>query len=178
MAAPPASIWDQLEPLLQRVQRPARYIGCELGAVEPDWTKLADDGVSWLLTYPDTYEIGLPNQGLQILFEIINERPDAVAERCYAPWVDLEQEMRAAGLPLFSVDTHVAAGAFDLLAFNLSAELNFTNLLNCVDLAEVPVRAADRGQSIRWSSPGGTAPTTRSRSQISSTWSCWVTARR
>ena len=100
--------------------------------------------MSWLLIYPDTYEIGLPNQGLQILYEILNERDDAAAERAYAPWVDMEAELRAAGLPLFSVDTHRPAPLFDLLAFNLSAELTYTNLLNCIDLAHVPVRAADR----------------------------------
>ena len=99
---------------------------------------------AFLLIYPDTYEIGLPNQGLQILYEILNERADAVAERAYAPWTDMEASMRAAGLPLFSVDTHRAAGDFDVLAFNLSAELVYTNLLNLVDLAGVPVRNEDR----------------------------------
>jgi len=135
------SIWPQLEPLLATVQKPARYIGCEDGAQQPDHRP---DRVAWLLIYPDTYEIGLPNQGLQILYEILNERSDALAERTYAPWVDLESVLRAQGLPLFSVDTHRPAGAFDLLAFNLSAELVYTNLLNCIDLAGVPVRAADR----------------------------------
>jgi radical SAM family uncharacterized protein len=101
-------------------------------------------GVAWLLVYPDTYEIGLPNQGLQILYEILNERDDAWAERAYAPWVDMEASMRRARLPLFSVDGHRAAGAFDVLAFNLSAELVYTNLLNCIDLAGVPVRASQR----------------------------------
>ncbi|MCB0953714.1 MAG: hypothetical protein KDB13_13560, partial [Microthrixaceae bacterium] len=123
--------------------------------MEPDWSKCVevdpDTGqvsdtaaVRWLLAYPDTYEIGQPNQGLQILFEILNERPDALAERTYAPWVDLESEMRDAGVPLFSIDTHRPADAFHLLAFNLSAELTYTNLLNMVDLAGVPVRSADR----------------------------------
>jgi len=135
------SIWSQLEPLLAKVGKPARYIGCEDGAIRPSH---GPDIVSWLLLYPDTYEIGLPNQGLQILYEILNERDDAAAERSYAPWVDLEAELRASGLPLFSVETHRPAGAFDLLAFNLSAELTYTNLLNCVDLAQVPVRAAER----------------------------------
>jgi radical SAM family uncharacterized protein len=136
------SIWAQLEPLLAKVQKPARYIGCEDGAISPDWH---DDAVAWLLVYPDTYEIGLPNQGLQILYDILNERPDALAERAYAPWVDLEAELRAAGLPLFSVDTHRPARDFDLIGFNLSAELTYTNLLNCIDLAGVPVRASERG---------------------------------
>jgi len=134
-------IWSALEPHLASVEKPARYIGLELGAQRPTH---APHLVSWLLTYPDTYEIGLPNQGLQILYEILNERDDAVAERSYAPWTDLEAVLRRERIPLFSVDTHRAAAEFDVLAFNLSAELTYTNLLNCVDLAGVPVRAADR----------------------------------
>jgi radical SAM family uncharacterized protein len=135
------SVWTQLESHLADVEKPARYIGLELGAQRPEH---GPDRVAWLLTYPDTYEIGLPNQGLQILYEILNERDDAVAERAYAPWGDLEAVMRRERIPLFSVDTHRPAGDFDVLAFNLSAELTYTNLLNCVDLAGVPVRAADR----------------------------------
>ncbi len=135
------SLWNQIEDILPLVEKPARYIGCEDGMQQPDH---APHKVSWLFTYPDTYEIGLPNQGLQILYEIINERDDAVAERSYAPWADLEALMREKGIPLFSVDQHMPAGEFDLLAFNLSAELTYTNLINCVDLAGVPIRAADR----------------------------------
>jgi len=135
------SVWTQLERHLADVEKPARYIGLELGAQRPEHRPGL---VAWLLTYPDTYEIGLPNQGLQILYEILNERDDAVAERSYAPWGDLEAVMRRERIPLFSVDTHRAAGEFDVLAFNLSAELTYTNLLNCVDLAGVPVRAAER----------------------------------
>src|SRR3954453_23150388 len=135
------SVWPRLEPLLPKVQKPARYIGCEDGAQSPDHDPCK---TAWLLAYPDTYEIGLPNQGLQILYEILNERPDAVAERTYAPWTDLEELLRAEAVPLFSVDTHRPAADFDILAFNLSAELVYTNVLNCIDLAGVPVRAADR----------------------------------
>ena len=134
-------VWARLEPHLASVQKPARYIGCELGAEVPS---PAPGRVGWLLVYPDTYEIGLPNQGLQILYEILNERPDALAERSYAPWTDLEEVLRREGLPLFSVDTHRSADEFDVLAFNLSSELVYTNVLNCLDLAGVPVRSADR----------------------------------
>ncbi|HEY2304045.1 MAG TPA: TIGR03960 family B12-binding radical SAM protein [Acidimicrobiales bacterium] len=135
------SLWPRIEPLLARVQKPARYIGCEDGMV----TAVHDaKKVAWLLIYPDAYEIGLPNQGLQILYEILNERDDAVAERSYAPWTDMDVEMRRRGIPLFSVDGHRAAGDFDLLAFNLSAELVYTNVLNCIDLAGVAVRAEHR----------------------------------
>ena len=112
-------MWPQLEPLLAKVGKPARYIGCEEGAQQPQH---GPDTVSWLLIYPDTYEIGLPNQGLQILYEILNERPDAAAERSYAPWVDLEAELRANNLPLFSVDTHRPAPLFDLLATGKDGE--------------------------------------------------------
>jgi len=136
------SLWPRIEPLLARVQKPARYIGCEDGAQSPAH---GAGSVAWLLVYPDAYEVGLPNQGLQILYEILNERDDAVAERAYAPWLDMEALMRARDVPLFSVDTHRPAGDFDLLAFNLSAELVYTNVLNCIDLAGVPVRGADRG---------------------------------
>ena len=135
------SLWPQIEPLLPEVRKPARYIGCEEGAQVP---RHSPHQAAWLLVYPDTYEIGLPNQGLQILYEILNERPDAVAERSYAPWTDMEAQLRAHGLPLFSVETHRPATDFDVLGFNLAAELTFTNLLNCIHLAGVPVRAADR----------------------------------
>ncbi len=101
--------------------------------------------VAWLLVYPDTYEIGLPNQGLQILYEILNERDDALAERAYAPWIDMEGAMRASGVPLFSLENHLPARSFDVIAFNLSAELVYTNVLNLLDLAGMPVRSADRG---------------------------------
>src|SRR5947209_8703516 len=134
-------LWPRIEPLLAKVEKPARYIGMERGAVRPHWQPHT---AAWLLIYPDTYEIGLPNQGLQILYEILNERADSVAERAYAPWLDLSAALRRERLPLFSVDTHRAAGDFDVLAFNLSAELVFTNVLELVDLAGVPVRGDDR----------------------------------
>jgi radical SAM family uncharacterized protein len=138
---PLESLWPRIEALLLSVEKPARYIGGEQGSRTPSH----DEGrVAWLLCYPDAYEIGLPNQGLQILYELLNDRTDALAERSYAPWVDMESAMRAAGVPLFSVENHLPARAFDVLAFNLSAELVFTNVLNMLDLAGVPVRASHR----------------------------------
>jgi len=136
------SLWPRIEPLLAKVQKPARYIGCEDGCQAPVHSS---HQAAWLLVYPDAYEVGLPNQGLQILYEILNERADAVAERSYAPWGDMEALMRQRGVPLFSVDTHQPAARFDVLAFNLSAELVYTNVLNCIDLAGTPVRSRDRG---------------------------------
>src|SRR3990170_5595321 len=138
------SLWPRIEPLLAKVQKPARYIGCEEGSVTPVH---APHKAAWLLIYPDAYEVGLPNQGLQILYEILNERSDAVAERAYAPWGDLEAIMRERGVPLFSLDTHRPAAAFDILAFNLSAELVYTNVLECIDLAGIPLHARRRGDA-------------------------------
>ena len=138
---PPQSLWPRVEALLLDVQKPARYIGGEQGARSPVH---GEGTVAWLLCYPDVYEIGLPNQGLQILYELLNDRPDALAERAYAPWVDMESAMRATGVPLFSVENHLPARAFDVVAFNLSAELVYTNVLNMIDLAGVPVRSSQR----------------------------------
>src|SRR5205807_3313839 len=90
------SLWPRIEPLLAKVQKPARYIGCEDGSRTPEH---GSGRVAWLLVYPDAYEVGLPNQGLQILYEILNERDDAAAERAYAPWVDFEALMRTHAVP-------------------------------------------------------------------------------
>ena len=174
------SLWERLEPLLSRVQKPARYIGCEDGAQTPDWAPVGGRSpVSWLFIYPDTYEIGLPNQGLQILYEIVNERPDAWPS---GPTPRGSTSRRSCGRPAprCSASTPtVPPGAFDLLAFNLSAELTYTNLLNCVDLADVPVRA-DRAiaRPSAGRAPVVTAPTTPSPWPTSSTSWCWATARR
>jgi len=135
------TLWPQIERLLPAVSKPARYIGGEQGSRQPEH---GSEKVAWLLLYPDTYEIGLPNQGLQILYEILNDRPDALAERSYAPWVDMEAAMRAARVPLFSVEQHLPASAFDVLAFNLSAELVYTNVLNLIDLAGLPLHTTER----------------------------------
>ena len=135
--------------------------------------------MSWLLIYPDTYEIGLPNQGLQILYEILNERDDAVAERAYAPWVDMEAAMRAADVPLFSLENHLAAGSFDVLAFNLSAELVYTNVLNLHRPGRGPgPRGRPHPRTTRSWWPAATAPSTPSPWPTSWTASSSATARR
>lgn len=135
------SIWPELEPLLQRVEKPARYIGSELNLRPP-----RHDGaqVKFLFAFPDTYEVGQPNLGLAILYEIVNEQEGMVAERTFAPWVDLESFMRRHGIPLFSLDNHLPASCFDVLAFSCASELVYTNVLNMIDLAGIPVRASER----------------------------------
>lgn len=94
--------------------------------------------------YPDAYEVGLPNQGTMILYEVLNERPDALAERTYAVWPDLEKLMREHGVPQFTVDAHRPVGAFDVLGLSFSTELGYTNMLTALDLAGIPLTAADR----------------------------------
>jgi radical SAM family uncharacterized protein len=121
-----------------------QYVGGELNAQTKPWES-AD--VRWALLYPDAYEVGLPNQGVMILYEVLNERADALAERCYAVWPDLEELMREHGVPAFTVDSHRPVGAFDLLGVSFSTELGYTNLLTTLDLAGIPLHAADRDES-------------------------------
>ncbi|MFJ6674415.1 TIGR03960 family B12-binding radical SAM protein [Actinosynnema sp. NPDC091369] len=135
------SVFPALEPLLPRVSKPVQYVGGELNATVKDWDAAA---VRWALMYPDAYEVGLPNQGVMILYEVLNEQPDVLAERTYAVWPDLEKLMREHGVPQFTVDSHRPVGAFDLLGVSFATELGYTNLLNALDLAGVPIHAADR----------------------------------
>ena len=143
-------MFHALEPLLERVTKPIQYVGGELNSTVKDWN-VGGHGPSgedlttrWALMYPDAYEVGLPNQGVMILYEVINERPDALAERTYAVWPDMEAALREAGLPQFTVDGHRAVGDFDLLGVSFSTELGYTNLLTALDLAGIPMHASDR----------------------------------
>lgn len=135
------SVYPQLEPLLPQVSKPIQYVGGELGAVVKEWDEAA---VRWALMYPDAYEVGVPNQGIQILYEVINERVDALAERTYAVWPDLEALMRRHAVPQFTVDSHRPVGAFDVLGVSFATEMGYTNMLTALDLAEIPLSAADR----------------------------------
>ncbi|WP_219468838.1 TIGR03960 family B12-binding radical SAM protein [Nonomuraea rhizosphaerae] len=136
------SIFPRLEALLPKVQKPIQYVGGELNSTVKDWDS-AD--VRWALMYPDAYEVGLPNQGVAILYEILNELPGTLAERTYAVWPDLEALMRAEGVPQFTVDAHRPVRAFDVLGLSFSTELGYTNMLTALDLAGIPLAAVDRG---------------------------------
>ncbi|HEY0638488.1 MAG TPA: TIGR03960 family B12-binding radical SAM protein [Pseudonocardiaceae bacterium] len=135
------SVFEQLEALLPKVSKPVQYVGGERNATLKDWDATT---VRWALMYPDAYEVGLPNQGVMILYEILNEQPDVLAERTYAVWPDLEKLMREHGVPQFTVDGHRPVGAFDLLGVSFATELGYTNLLTALDLAGIPLHAADR----------------------------------
>ena len=138
---PVESLFPRLEPLLPLVQKPIQYVGGELNATAKDWDEAA---VRWALMYPDAYEVGLPNQGVQILYEVLNERPGVLAERTYAVWPDLEQLMREHGIAQFTVDAHRPVAAFDLLGISFATELGYTNMLTALDLAGIPLDAVDR----------------------------------
>src|SRR5258705_5698532 len=136
-----ASVFPALERLLPLVSKPIQYVGGELGAVVKEWDTAS---VRWALMYPDAYEVGLPNQGVQILYEVLNEQPDVLAERTYAVWPDLEKLMREHGVPQFTVDAHRPVRAFDLLGVSFSTELGYTNLLSALSLAGIALDAKDR----------------------------------
>src|SRR5580693_3931975 len=136
------SVYPALEPLLPSVRKPVQYIGGEVNSVVKDWDGAA---VRWALMYPDAYEVGVPNQGVQILYEVLNERADVLAERTYSVWPDLEALMREHGVPQFTVDGHRPVRAFDVLGVSFATELCYTNLLTALDLAGIPLSAADRG---------------------------------
>jgi radical SAM family uncharacterized protein len=138
------SVFPALEQLLPRVQKPVQYVGGELNAVIKAWD---DTVVRWCLMYPDAYEVGIPNQGVQILYEVLNERADTLCERTYAVWPDLEKLMRENNVPQFTVDAHRPVGAFDALGVSFSTELGYTNMLTAIDLAGIPLHAVDRDES-------------------------------
>ncbi len=138
---PIASLYDRLEELLPLVGKPIQYVGGELNACVKDWDSV---DVRWVLMYPDAYEVGLPNQGVQILYELLNERDYVLAERTYAVWPDLEKLMRQHNLSQFTVDAHRPVGAFDLFGISFSTELGYTNMLTAIDLAGIPVHSRDR----------------------------------
>ncbi|MDX6260984.1 MAG: hypothetical protein QOH84_2672, partial [Kribbellaceae bacterium] len=135
------SLFPRLEALLPTVQKPIQYVGGELNSVSKDWDSVS---VRWALMYPDAYEVGLPNQGVQILYEVLNEREHTLAERTYSVWPDMEQVMRDNKIPQFTLDSHRPVRAFDVFGLSFSTELGYTNMLTALDLAGIPLYAVDR----------------------------------
>ncbi len=137
----PSQIESRLERILLRVSKPGRYVGGELNQVVKPWdsvhTRVA-------LVFPDVYDIGLPNLGIAILYDGLNNRADVLAERAYAPWTDMEAEMRAQNLPLYTLESKHALVDFDILGFTLPYESLYTNALNILDLAGIPLHSMDR----------------------------------
>lgn len=129
------------ETILPRVTKPGRYTNNELNAVHKDWGQTA---VTMALAFPDVYDIGMGHLGFKILYHIINERRDALAERVFAPWVDMEEELARAAIPLMALESRQPLGAFDIVGFTLQYELSYTNILRMLDLAGIPRRSCER----------------------------------
>ena len=143
---------NRLDDILSRVSKPARYTGGELGEIK----KNIHAGMTrFAFCFPDVYEVGMSHLGTSILYHLLNTLPDVYAERCFAPWPDMEQALREAGLPLYSLETKTPLGEFDILGFSLSYEMSYTNVLAMLALAGLPLRAADRGEGFPLVIAGG-----------------------
>ncbi|MDI9493744.1 MAG: TIGR03960 family B12-binding radical SAM protein [Bacillota bacterium] len=144
---------QQLEQLLPLVTKPGRYIGGELNSVEKDPKDMV---TRFGFAFPDTYEIGMSYLGLQIIYKLLNDLPGVYCERIFAPALDMEQQMRDKGLPLFTLETKTPAKELDMLGFTLQYELSYTNVLNMLDLAGIPLKSSERNESHPFIIGGGT----------------------
>lgn len=144
----------RLERILPRVQKPARYVGGEYNAVMKDKAQV---DLRFAFCFPDTYEIGMSNLGYRILYGVLNEMPGVWCERAFAPWTDMEAEMRAAGLPLCALESGDPVGEFDVIGFSVGYEMAYTAMLNMLDLAGLSLRSEDRTALTPLVIAGGTA---------------------
>ena len=142
----------KLEKILPLVEKPGRYIGGEVGIAR----KNTDVPIRFLFAFPDIYEVGMSHLGSVILYHLTNEREDTYAERAYAPFPDMQEQMQKEGIPLFSLETHSAAREFDIIGFNLSYEMCYTTVLRMLELANIPLRARERGEEFPLIIAGGT----------------------
>ncbi len=152
----PTEIQIRLERILLKVEKPGRYVGGELNITVKDWDK-ARTKVAFV--FPDIYDIGVSNVGLKILYDEVNRRDDSLAERAYAPWNDMEAQMREHGIPLYTLESKRPLAGFDLIGFSLPYETLYTNTLNTLDLAGIPVRSRDRSDEHPIILAGGHAAT-------------------
>lgn len=131
----------KLEKILLKVQKPGRYTGGELNQIVKDWNRIE---TKVALVFPDIYDLGMSNLGLAILYDLLNQRDDVLAERAYLPWLDMESEMRTAGIPLFSLENKRPLNEFDIIGISLPYETLYTNTLNVLDLAGIPIFSSER----------------------------------
>ncbi|NLM14309.1 MAG: TIGR03960 family B12-binding radical SAM protein [Clostridiaceae bacterium] len=130
--------------VLQSVVKPARYVGGEWGSVHKDLSADNQVRTRFAFCFPDTYEVGMSNLALQILYDLLNKRQDTWCERCFMPWTDMAEQMRRLGLPLYSLESYTPLRAFDFVGFTLQYELAYTNVLSMLDLGGIPLLSADR----------------------------------
>jgi len=134
-------LYERLDKILPNIQKPGRYVGGEYNSVVKDKNEV---DIRYAFCFPDTYEIGMSHLGMKILYSLVNEREDAWCERVFAPWTDMEEEMRKNNIPLYGLESLEPIKDFDLIGFTLQYELSYTNVLNMLDLAQLPIKAADR----------------------------------
>src|SRR6476469_8923534 len=140
---PGQSVFRLLEPLLEQVSKPIQYVGGELNSTVKEWDVAGDATVRWALMYPDAYEVCVPNQGVMILYEVLNERPDALAERTYAVWPAMEAQLREAGLPQFTVDGHRSVRNCEVFRLGCSSERGYTTTTSAPDPPGGPPHSVD-----------------------------------
>ena len=145
---------QRLERILPRVQKPARYTGGEYNQIIKD---KAEVNLRMAFCFPDIYEIGMSNIGMRILYHVMNRMPGVWCERVFAPWGDMEQEMRAAGIPLYALESGDPVSEFDVLGFSIGYEMAYPAVLNMLDLAGIPLRSADRPELVPLVFAGGTS---------------------
>lgn len=131
----------KFEACLKRVQKPARYIGNEFNSVHK---KMTPDMMSFAFCFPDVYEVGMSHLGIKILYHMMNEWEDTVCERVFAPWDDMEQEMKKEGIPLLSLESYMPVREFDMVGFTLQYEMSYSNIVNMLKLAGIPLRTRER----------------------------------
>jgi radical SAM family uncharacterized protein len=137
------SAWNALleRDILPNVEKPSRYTGAEWNSIVKDWDHT---DLKMVVLYPDTYELGMSNLAIQIVYDIVNRREDALCERCFAPWVDMEAKLREHRIPLFSLETRRPLRDFDVVGFSLGYEQTYTNVLTCIDLGGIPLLTTER----------------------------------
>ena len=131
------------ESILKKVEKPGRYVGGEWGQIVKDRSQV---DVRFAFCFPDTYEIGMSNLGIRILYDIMNKTDYIWCERAYAPWVDMEEQMKTHNIPLWAVESGDPLSEFDIVGFTLQYEMSYTNVLNMLSLAGIPVLAAERDE--------------------------------
>ncbi|MGI1657680.1 MAG: TIGR03960 family B12-binding radical SAM protein [Desulfitobacterium sp.] len=147
-----AEIHKQVERFLPKVMKPSRYLGTEWNAIRKDWDQTK---VRMAFAFPDVYEVGMSHLGLRILYHLVNSYDDFLCERVFAPWVDMEEKMRERHIPLYGLESNQPLAEFDVIGFTLQYEMSFSNILNMLDLAGIPMRAKDRGPEHPWIIAGG-----------------------
>ncbi len=136
-------ITSQLEELLYKVEKPARYIGNEINSIKKD---IKDNTIRYGFAFPDVYEVGMSHLGMHILYNLLNQEEDVFCERIFSPWTDMENKLRENNIPLFTLETHSSIKEMDIIGFTLQYELSYTNILNILNMGQIPLKSAERAE--------------------------------